>query len=193
MNQPASSRRRQFLATSALSGLAAASPAAQAAPKEGGSRVLVAYFTRSGNTRVIAGQIARTQKAVLFEIEPAQPYPEDYLATVAQAKRERDSGFRPVLKAKVPDFASCTTVYLGLPIWGETAPPVIRAFLAALDFKGKTIIPFITHGGYGVGDSLKVIAAHAPGATLRSGGLVMEADQERRTMERVAKWLDGAS
>jgi flavodoxin len=189
MHKPISSWRRHFLATSALSGLATASRPVQAAPTIPDSRVLVAYFSRSGNTRVIAGQLQRARKAALFEIEPTKPYPADYLATVEQARRERDQGYLPPLKAKVPGIASFDTIYLGLPIWGGTAPPVIRAFLAAHELKGKTIIPFITHGGYGIGDCLKVLAAHAPGAQLRDGGLVMEADQERQTMERVQKWL----
>lgn len=186
MNQPTSTRRRKFMATSMLSGLAVAAPLATHAQ---GSKILVAYFSRSGNTRVIAGQIQRAQGAVLFEILPARPYPEDYLETVEQARRERDSGVRPPLKASVPDLARYDTIYLGFPIWGETAPPVIRAFLAAHDVRGKTIIPFITHGGYGLGNSLAVLTAHAKGARIHDKGLVMEADQERRTMERVDQWL----
>lgn len=192
MNQPVSAWRRHFLATSALSGIAAAArplQAAPAAPAARASKVLVAYFSRSGNTRVIAGQIARAQQGDLFEIVPAQPYPDDYLTTVDQARRERDRGYRPPLKGKVANLDACATIYLGLPIWGGTAPPVIRAFLAAHDLKGKTVIPFITHGGYGIGDSLKAIAAHMPGARLHDTGLVMQADQERQTLERVTAWL----
>jgi flavodoxin len=164
---------------------------AAAAPAFGSGKgtVLVAYFSRSGNTRVIAGQIHRKYDAPLFEIEPARAYPEDYLETVALAKRERDGDVRPPLKNKVSTLAQYDTIFLGLPIWGETAPPIIRSFLAAHDFKGKTIIPFITHGGYGVGSSLKMLAAHAPGARILDTGLVMQADQERATMDRVNDWL----
>ena len=186
MNQPTSTRRRKFMATSLLSGLAAATSEAAQRPD---GKVLVAYFSRSGNTRVIAGQIQRAQQATLFEILPARPYPDDYLETVAQARAERDRGFRPALKATVPDLARYQTVFLGFPIWGETAPPIIRAFLAAHDFQDKTIVPFITHGGYGLGDSLAVVGAHAKGARLHDKGLVMQADQERRTMERVKQWM----
>ena len=77
-----------------------------AAEEDGGARpsskTLVAVFTRSGNTRVIAGQLQRALGADLFENQPAQPYPEDYEQTVDQARRERDSGFEPALKATVP-------------------------------------------------------------------------------------------
>ncbi len=80
------------------------------------------YFTRTGNTRVIARQIRRALRADLFEIEPDDPYPEDYEETVSQAVRERDSGYRPRLKTNVPDITAYEVVFLGFPIWGETAP-----------------------------------------------------------------------
>lgn len=153
------------------------------------SRSLVAYFSRSGNTRVVAGLIQRAQGADLFEIRPAAPYPEDYLETVEQARKERDGGLEPTLLARVDHIAVYDTVYLGFPIWGETAPPVIRSFLSAHDLAGKDLIPFITHGGYGLGSSQSVLTRLAPKALLRSG-LVMEGEQERRTMNRVADWLN---
>lgn len=153
-----------------------------------GSRVLVAYFSRTGNTRVIAEQIRRARDADLFEIRPARPYPEDYEETVAQARRERDEGYEPPLAATVPGLAAYDTVFLGLPVWGGTAPPVIRSFLSAHDLSGKTLVPFITHGGYGRGESLQVIRSHAPRSTLLQG-FTLEADQERRTLETVTRWL----
>jgi flavodoxin len=192
MNDPDSMSRRRFVAPCALLPLAAlAAPrgAAAGAKQPTGSRVLVAYFSRSGNTRVIAGHIGRSLGATVFDIQPAQPYPEDYFQTVEQARRERDSGFRPPLKGRVANIDAYDVLYLGFPIWGETAPPVIRAFLAAHTLTGKTVIPFITHGGYGIGDSLKVVAAHAPAARLLDAALVMQADQERQTTERVNSWL----
>jgi flavodoxin len=152
------------------------------------SRALVAYFSRTGNTRVIAGQIRRARAAGLFEIRPAEPYPEDYEETVAQARRERDAGYEPPLQDTVPGLADYDTVFLGLPVWGGTAPSVIRSFLSAHDLSGKTLVPFITHGGYGRGQSMQVIRSHAPRARLLEG-FTMEADQERRTLETVTQWL----
>ncbi|MEW6371976.1 MAG: flavodoxin [Pseudomonadota bacterium] len=193
MTRPDPITRRHFIAPFALLPLAAAATSlgATAAPKQSkGKRALVAYFSRSGNTRVIAGQISRSLGAVLYEIEPAQPYPEDYFQTVEQARRERDSGFKPPLKGSVSNLDDYAVVYLGLPIWGETVPPVIRSFLATHNLSGKTLIPFITHGGYGVGNSKSVLGAHAPGARLLDASLVMQADQERQTVERVTRWLD---
>ena len=152
------------------------------------SKTLIAYFTRSGNTRVIAKQLQRDLKADLFEISPAQPYPEDYEQQVAQATRERDAQFEPPLKAKVTNIAAYDSIYLGFPIWGETAPPIVRSFLRGHEFSGKTLRPFITHGGYGPGSSMAVLRSHAPQAQIAEP-FVLEADQERRTMNQVRGWL----
>ena len=83
------------------------------------SKFLVAYFTRTGNTRVIAHQIRRALRADLFEIESDAAYPEDYEQTVSQAVRERDSGYRPPLKASVSNINSYEVVFLGFPIWAR--------------------------------------------------------------------------
>jgi flavodoxin len=162
---------------------AAAPPAAAA-----GRRTLVAYFTRSGNTRVIAKLLQRTLSADLFEIRPVQPYPEDYFENVEQARLERDRDGQRALLENVAEMAQYHTVYLGFPIWGETMPPVIKAFLAGHDLAGKTLIPFITHGGYGAGNSAAELARRAPKARLQPA-FVMEADQERRTTTEVQDWL----
>lgn len=176
------------LASLPLSGCAA-STSANSEGRPPGSKTLVAYFSRSGNTRVVAGLIQRGLGADLFEIRPASPYPEDYLETVEKARAERDEGIEPPLERRIDAIANYETVYLGFPIWGETAPPVIRSFLRAHDLGGKVLVPFITHGGYGLGKSLSVLQAHAPNAGLKEA-FSMEADQERRTMNRVKGWLD---
>lgn len=181
--------RRTMLAASAVLPWATGANAADGGspPLSPAAKTLVAYFTRSGNTRVIAGTLHRELKADLFEILPAEPYPEDYEQTVAQADGETKRGYEPPLAAPVRRFASYDTV-LGSPVWGMTAPPVIRSFLHAHDWQGKTILPFITHGGYGIGNSLDVIRAHAPAASV-TAPFVMEADQERRTLTQVRGWL----
>ncbi|NJO36908.1 MAG: flavodoxin [Rhizobiales bacterium] len=152
------------------------------------SKVLVAYFTRTGNTRLIATQIARALDATLFQIMPAQAYPVDYEAQVVQAESERERGYEPTLRETVPDLPSYETVFLGFPIWGMTAPAAIRAFLSQHNLSEKTLIPFITHGGYGLGRSLAVVEEHAPGARLIAG-FSKECDQERETLRQVTDFL----
>ena len=172
----------------------AALPLSSAAAETGGGvrrfgpRIIVGYFSRSGNTRVVAGLIHRALRADLFEIRPAFAYHEEYLATVEQARQERDRGDEPALAAKIANIAEYDTLYLGFPIWGETAPPIIRSFLKAHDLSGKSVIPFVTHGGYGLGNSQSVLASHAPNARLQPG-FSMQADQERQTMNTVNGWL----
>lgn len=184
--------RRMMLGAPVLLSLAAsatASAESSAGARGAGSKILVAYFSRSGNTRVIAGTIQRALAADLFEICPARPYPEDYEQTVEQARQERDRGDEPPLEARVPDMAVYESVFLGFPIWGETTPPVIRSFLTTHDLSGKTLRPFITHGGYGLGHSLAVLADHAPGTQIEPP-FSIEADQERRTLNQVTGWLN---
>jgi flavodoxin len=185
--------RRALLMSSLVLALTAGSNAFADAVKAGrrpAGKTLVAYFSRSGNTRVIAGQIHRARGADLFEIEPAKTYPEDYFETVEQARQERDNGYEPSLKTQVAGMANISTLFLGFPIWGETAPPVIRSFLTAYDLSGKIVVPFITHGGYGLGSSLSVLRSHAPRARLVEG-FSIQAPQERQTIAWVTDWLSG--
>lgn len=189
MRGPQRFSRRTVLATPAILSLVGTACAQEPEKQRArAGKTLVAYLTRSGNTRVIAGTLQRALGADLFEIRPASPYPEDYEQHVTQATRERDSGFEPSLAAKVDNIAAYGTVFLGFPIWGETAPPPIRSFLKAHDLRGKTLRPFITHGGYGVGNSQAVLATYAVG-TIIEKPFVMEADQERRTLNQVRDWL----
>lgn len=166
MTSTTDSVRRAFmtaLTTLPIGGAAMASHLNEEVPCAD-SRALVAYFSRSGNTRVIAGLIHRALNTDLFKIQPATTYPEDYLATVEEARRERDHRFERALSAKVAGMASYDTIFLGFPIWGETVPPVVCAFLSSHDLSGKSLIPFITHGGYGLCSG----SLHAEGAATSS-------------------------
>ncbi|MGO4622858.1 flavodoxin [Ensifer sp. 2YAB10] len=154
----------------------------------GPNKTLVAYFSRTGNTALIARQIRRARSAALIEITAAVPYPEDYEETVAQASQETKSGYLPPLAKSAANIAQHETVYLGFPIWSMTAPPAVRSFLSAHDLSGKVLVPFITHGGYGLGNSIEILHSLAPGSDLKAP-FSMEADQERRTLEQVSGWL----
>ncbi|MEG1210879.1 MAG: flavodoxin [Leclercia sp.] len=184
-------RRRLITAMAGLTlaNVSLTSAATGTANITGSSRILVAYFSRSGNTRVIAGVIHRSQKTDLFAIEPATPYPEDYFQTVEQAKNERARGIKPPLKNSVAAIERYETVYLGFPVWGTSMPPVVQTFLSSHNFAGKLLIPFITHGGYGKGNSDDMLASLAPAAR-REKPLVIECDQEKRTTETVTDWLE---
>ena len=184
-------RRRVItaLAGLTLANISLPSAASGSENVQNNSSILVAYLSRSGNTRVIAGVIQRSLKTHIFEIEPAIPYPKDYFQTVEQAKNERSQGIKPALKNRVSDIERYETIYLGFPIWGASVPPVVQTFLSAHSFADKRLIPFITHGGYGNGDSINILAKLAPTARWEKP-LIIECDQERRTTEMVIHWLE---
>lgn len=116
---------------------------AASAERSGKHAVLVAYLSRSGNTRVIAGQLQRTFGADLFEIRTAQPWPEDYEEMVAWAERLRRDRAAPALADEVVDMAAYRTIFLGSPVWGASLPAPVGTFLTSHDFSGKTLVPFV--------------------------------------------------
>jgi flavodoxin len=184
--------RRQSLAIGLGTALGLVAERADAQQASGRSRTLVAFFTRTGNTKLIAGAVRRHIGSDLFEIQPAEPYPEDYEATVAQAEREKLAGYEPPLKENVGEIGAYSTIYLAFPIWGSTAPTVIKSFLSKHDLSGKDLVPLITHGGYGAGDSLAVLRRMAPNARLRKP-FIIRMDQERAILRELTSWLQASS
>jgi flavodoxin len=148
---------------------------------------LIAYYSWHGNTRTIAELIERKTGGTLFEIEPVQPYTTDYGAVVAQAKEEIQAGFRPDLKA-VPEITSYTVVFLGTPIWWHTMAPPLASFIDCFDLKDKTVVPFHTHGGGGVGEFEKDIVKMCPNSTVTKGfGTYNRGGSE--TIAQIGAWL----
>ncbi|HOQ51880.1 MAG TPA: flavodoxin, partial [Candidatus Atribacteria bacterium] len=113
--------------------------------------ILIAYYSRSGNTRKLAQLIHQKVGGTVHEIQPEIPYPASYNATVEQAKKEIQAGFRPPLKTKIEHIEAYDTIFLGSPNWWSTIAPPVATFLEENDLSGKTIIPFCTHGGGGRG------------------------------------------
>ena len=95
----------------------------------GSKKVLVPYFSHSGNTREIANQIHKSVGGDTFEIQAVKLYPDDYDACVKQAKQELDSGYKPALKRKIENIESYDVVFIGYPIWWGTIPAPVRTFL----------------------------------------------------------------
>jgi len=149
--------------------------------------VLIAYYSWSGNTRIIAKLIQGETGGILFEIEPVQPYTTDYGAAVKQAKEEIRAGFRPELKA-MPETNSYKAIFLGTPIWWHTMAPPLATFINYFNLNGKTVVPFHTHGGGGVGVFEKDIARMCSNATVAKGfGAYNSGDSGTR--EQIRLWL----
>jgi len=150
--------------------------------------LLVAYFSRTGNTRVLAQQVHRMAGGDLFEIVPLKPYPADYDAVVDQARDELDRDFRPALKTAAPAMGPFTTVLVGYPNWWGTIPRPVATFLSEHNLAGKTIAPFCTHGGGGMGRSVAEIRALCPDSTVPDG-LAVPGGSVNRAENAVAGWL----
>ncbi len=131
--------------------------------------ILIAYYSRSGNTRRIAKLIHDEVGGTIFEIQPEISYPDDYDSVLAQAKKEIQSGYMPALKSKIEDINAYDTIIIGSPNWWSTIAPPVAAFLSEYDLSGKTIVPFCTHGGGGQAGVLKGIAGLCSGSTVLTG------------------------
>lgn len=157
-------------------------------PLPGTPRILVAYFSHSGNTREIANQIHKSVGGDIFEIQTAAPYPDDYDTVVKQARRELDTGYKPALKTNVENIRSYDLVFIGYPNWWNTVPAPVRVFLSESDFSGKTLAPFCTHGGSGLGRSVADISKLCPKSTVLDG-LAIPGSRVKTAQGQVSEWL----
>jgi flavodoxin len=130
-------------------------------------RILIAYYSRTGNTRIVAEYIHEAVGGDLFEIETAIAYPNDYQSTTDIALQQQRENTRPELASNVNNMNSYDIIFLGYPIWWGRMPMFFFTFLESHDLSGKTIIPFCTYGSSGVGQSAADIQRSAPGATIR--------------------------
>lgn len=175
-----------ILLTIFLSGAELQAQEAPGSPK----KMLVAYFSHTGNTRAVAQYIKDATGADVFEIVPANPYPASYGDVLARGRQELKDNVMPELKTAVPDLAPYDVVFVGSPNWFNTIVPPVMTFLSARDFSGKTIVPFVTHGGGGLGKSVEDVKRLAPGATLLEGR-AFRGDDAANAGEDVLAWLRG--
>ena len=122
---------------------------------------LVAYFSAGGVTKKVAERLAAAAGADLIEIEPAVPYTVADLDWTNKKSRSsvemNDPASRPEIARRLDSLEEYDTVFLGFPIWWYVAPTIINTFLESYDFAGKTIIPFATSGGSGLGKTVEVL------------------------------------
>ena len=119
------------------------------------AKILVAYFSASGVTARLAKALAETARGDLYEIKPAVPYTQADLDWTDKKSRStiemNDPAFRPEIGNHVENMEQYDVVFVGFPIWWYVAPTIINTFLEGYDFSGKTVIPFATSGGSGMG------------------------------------------
>ena len=140
------------------------------------AKTLVAFFSASGTTARVAKDLAEAVGADLFEIEPEAPYTAGDLNWNNRQSRSsiemNDESCRPAIAGAVDGMGAYDTVFVGFPVWWYVEPRIVDTFLEAYDFSGKTVIPFATSGGSGLGRAPQRMQALAPGAKVRAGGLL---------------------
>ena len=167
---------------------------------------LVVYFShtgenynvgviKKGNTHIIADMIADATGADRFEIAPEKRYPHNYNECIALAKKELQAGARPAVKGDIA-IEDYDVIFIGYPNWWGEVPMCVYTFIEKHDWTGKTVIPFITHEGSGMGGTDRNIAKACEGATVAVGkGLAMQGKvaqtNQASAQQSVTRWLNG--
>lgn len=154
------------------------------------SKKLVAYFSASGVTKAAAERLAKAAKADLFEIKPAVPYTQADLDWTNKKSRSsvemNNPNSRPEIAEKVSNMGDYDTVLIGFPIWWYVAPTIINTFVESYDFSGKTIVPFATSGGSGMGRTVDVLKPLCPPADWKKGKML-----NRVSDRELEDWVKG--
>ena len=162
---------------------------------------LIVYLSRTNNTKAIAEIIHNNLGGTLVALELEKPYPENYKATVQQVVDENASGYLPPLKTKIDSIEKYDVVFVGFPTWDMQLPPPMKSFLHQYNLSGKTVIPFNTNAGYGVGSGFQTVKELCPkskvlkGFSIKGGverdGIffVMKGEKEKQAQDEVKQWL----
>ena len=157
------------------------------------SKMLIIYFTRTGNTEIFANYIKELSNIPSYKIVPTNPYPENYNEMLNIAKEEQSNNARPEIQNPLTDIKNYDNILLGYPIWYSHLPNIVINQLEKLDFTNKNIYPFNTHGVSGVGSSLSEIKSYAKGANVKIG-FPINGDSIRNnkadSIEKIEDWLD---
>src|SRR6476620_4592504 len=164
-------------------------------------KILIVYLSRTNNTKAIAEIIHQNVGGTLVALELEKPYPENYMATVQQVVKENETGYLPPLKTKIDSIKNYDVVFVGFPTWGMKLPPPMKSFLHQYDLGGKTIIPFNTNDGYGVGSSFETVKELCPNSKMLDGFTIKggvesdgrprlgKNDNAKEAEREVKKWL----
>lgn len=164
-------------------------------------KVLIVYLSRTNNTKAIAEIINKTVGGKLVALESEKPYPENYQATVQQVVKENETGYLPPLKTKIDSIEKYDVVFVGFPTWDMKMPPPMKSFLHQYNLTGKTVIPFNTNAGYGVGSGFQTVEELCPDSKVLEGfeikggverdgiKLAIKDEKAKEAETKVRKWL----
>jgi flavodoxin len=130
---------------------------------------LIVYLSRTNNTKAIAEIIHRNVGGTLVALELEKPYPENYQQTVQQVVKENETNYLPPLKTKIDSIKKYDIIFIGFPTWDMKMPPPMKSFLHQYDLSGKTVIPFNTNAGYGVGNGFETVKKLCPKSNVLEG------------------------
>jgi flavodoxin len=165
-------------------------------------KILIVYLSRTNNTKAVAEIIHSYVGGELIALELQNPYPANYRQQVDQVVRENESESLPPLKTRVDSMEKYDVVFIGFPTWDMKMPPPMKSFLHQYNLAGKTIIPFNTNAGYGVGSGFETVKQLCPGSKVlegystrggieRDGVLfVIKGEKEKDVRLEVEKWLN---
>lgn len=159
------------------------------AQKRSPKKILVAYYSHTGNTRAVAESIRKATDADIFEIVPVKAYSTVHAEVVDQAKKEIDAGIRPELKTAVNNINKYDVIFVGSPCWWATMAPPVATFLATNDFSGKTIVPFMTHEGSYMGHTEADIRRLCPKAIVVEG-LPIRGSKATTSEKDIREWIE---
>lgn len=142
-----------------------------------------------GNTQYVARVIQKHVGADIFRIEAKKPYPLDHSTLVDLGEVEKRDKVRPELAAALPNMDEYNVLFLGYPNWYADMPMILYTFLEGCDLSGKTIVPFITHGGSGFSRTIASIAAVQPQATVEKNGFSISRNAVENCEPDVVSWL----
>jgi len=164
-------------------------------------KILIVYLSRTNNTKTIAEIIHNNVGGTLVALELEKPYAENYQATVQQVVKENETGYLPPLKTKIDSIEKYDVVFVGFPTWDMQMPPPMKSFLHQYDLSGKTVIPFNTNAGYGVGSGFQTVTKlcknskvlegfSIKGGVERDGVYLVIKNEKRKEAEKeVKQWL----
>ena len=156
---------------------------------------LVAYFSASGVTKAVAEHLAKAADADLFEIKPETPYTRADLDWTNKKSRSSiemsDPNSRPKIAEKVSNMDSYDTVFIGFPIWWYVAPAIIKTFVESYDFSGKTIVPFATSGGSGMGKTVEALKPLCSSSAKWENGKMLNSISEQELNHWLSQYQEG--
>lgn len=152
-------------------------------------QVLIVYLSRTGNTEVIAEIIHQEVGGQMVELKLETPYPEDYDKIVAQVDNENERSHLPPLKTEIKNISDYGSVFIGFPTWDMQLPPPMKSFLNEYDLSEKTVIPFNTNGGYGVGSSFRQVEDLCPNSNILEG-FSIKGERREEAQAEVVSWLE---